>query len=69
MEVALVALVEDLETALDLYLSRIGSFWTVFFFWLDMYVVQKLGPLAVATGVINPYKSYKYRVYKQVTHL
>ena len=28
-----------------------------------MYVVQKLGPLAVATGVINPYKSYKYRVF------
>ena len=60
MEVALVALVEDLETALDLYLSRIGSFWMGhIFFGLDMYVVQKLGPLPVATGVINPYKSYQ----------
>ena len=46
MEVALVALVEDLETALDLYLSRIGSFWMGLFFWIDHVCCAKTGPLS-----------------------
>lgn len=46
MEVALVALVEDLETALDLYLSRIGSFWMGLFFWIGHVCCAKTGPLS-----------------------
>ena len=51
MEVALVALVEDLETALDLYLSRIGSFWMFFFFDWTCMLCKNWAPYQLPLGL------------------